>query len=79
MGGAGGIVEVDETFIGRLRGVPKGKKGFHHKMKVPAPVDRKTGRSRSMVIDRANAFSPAYHADKIRTRAPRAAASERMG
>jgi hypothetical protein len=54
-GAEGGIVEVDETFIGRLRGVPKGKKGFHHKMKVLALLDRTTGRTRSMVIDGVNA------------------------
>lgn len=54
-GGGGGIVEVDETFIGRLPGVPKAKKGFHHKMKVLALVDRDTGRARSMVIDGVNA------------------------
>ncbi len=28
MGGFGGIVEVDETFIGRVEGVPKQKAGF---------------------------------------------------
>jgi transposase-like protein len=54
-GGGGGIVEVDETFIGRLPGVPKATKGFHHKMKVLALVDRDTGRARSMVIDGVNA------------------------
>ncbi len=54
-GGNGGIVEVDETFIGRLPGVPKANKGFHHKMKVLALVDRETGRARSMVIDGVNA------------------------
>ncbi len=54
-GGNGGVVEVDETFIGRLPGVPKAKKGFHHKMKVLALVDRTTGRARSMVIDGVNA------------------------
>ena len=54
-GGGGGIVEVDETFIGRLPGVPKANKGFHHKMKVLALVDRDTGRARSMVIDGVNA------------------------
>lgn len=54
-GSGGGTVEVDETFIGRLPGVPKAKKGFHHKMKVLALVDRDTGRCRTMVIDRVNA------------------------
>jgi transposase-like protein len=55
MGSGGGTVEMDETFIGRLKGVPKAKKGFHHKMKVLALVDRETGRCRTIVIDRVNA------------------------
>ena len=46
----GGIVEVDETFIGRIKGAPK-KRAFHHKMKVLALVDRETGRARTMVVD----------------------------
>jgi transposase-like protein len=54
-GSAGGIVEVDETFIGRLPGVPKAYRGFHHKMKVLALVDRDTGRACTMVIDGVNA------------------------
>ena len=49
-GGKGGIVEVDETFIGNLKGAPK-KRAFHHKMKVLSLVDRETGRCRSMVVD----------------------------
>ena len=49
-GGNGGIVEVDETFIGRLKGVEK-KRAFHHKMKVLALVDRDTGQARTMVVD----------------------------
>jgi transposase-like protein len=54
-GGNGGVVEVDETFIGRLPGVPKARRAFHHKMKVLSLVDRETGRARSMVIDGVNA------------------------
>jgi transposase-like protein len=49
-GGNGGVVEADETFIGRLKGVPK-KRAFHHKMKVLALVDRDSGKARTMVID----------------------------
>jgi transposase-like protein len=52
-GGAGGIVEVDETFIGRIKGAPV-KRAFHHKMKVLALVDRETGKARTMVIDNVN-------------------------
>jgi transposase-like protein len=53
-GGAGGIVEVDETFIGHLKGVEK-KRAFHHKMKVLALVDRETGKARTMVIENVKA------------------------
>jgi transposase-like protein len=48
-------VEVDESFIGHDRTIkPKGDKkgrGFHHKHKVLALVDRNSGRSRCMVVD----------------------------
>ena len=54
-GAGGGVVEVDETFIGNDRTIkPKGVKkgrGYHHKNKVLSLVDRETGRSRSMVVD----------------------------
>jgi transposase-like protein len=54
-GGGGGPVEVDETFIGNDRTVkPKGQKkgrGYHHKHKVLALVDRQTGQARAMVVD----------------------------
>jgi transposase-like protein len=53
-GGAGGIVEVDETFIGHLKGAEK-KRAFHHKMKVLALVDRETGKARTMVIENVKA------------------------
>jgi transposase-like protein len=55
MGGDGGIVEIDETFIGNDRGVkPKGEKkgrGYAHKHKVLSLIDRGTGQARSMVVD----------------------------
>jgi len=50
MGGAGGIVEVDETFIGREPGKPV-RRAYHHKMKVLTLVDRETKQARSMVVD----------------------------
>ena len=54
-GAGGGIVEVDETFIGVDRTKkPKGEKkgrGYAHKHKVLSLVDRDTGRQRSMVVD----------------------------
>ncbi len=54
-GSDGGVVEVDETFIGRdYSKKPKGEKkgrGYEHKNKVLALVDRTTGQARSMVVD----------------------------
>ena len=50
MGGGGGPVEADETFIGREPGKKKGR-AYHHKMKVLSLVDRETGRARSLVVD----------------------------
>lgn len=54
-GVGGGIVEVDETFIGHDRTIkPKGVKkgrGYHHKNKVLALVDRDTGQAKSIVVD----------------------------
>lgn len=50
MGGNGGFVEVDETFIGTEPGKKK-KAGYQHKMKVLSLVDRQTGTARSMVVD----------------------------
>ena len=48
------MVEVDETFIGNIKGAPK-KRAFHHKMKVLALVDRNSGKARTMVIDNVRA------------------------
>lgn len=50
MGGGGGQVEADQTFIGREPGKPV-KRAYHHKMKVLSPVDRETGQARSFVVD----------------------------
>ena len=61
MGSGGGMVEVDETFIGNKRGMkPKGQKkgrGYFHKHKVLALVDRDTKKARSVVLDHLNAKS----------------------
>lgn len=53
MGGNGGAVEVDETFIGKEPGVTKAKnaRGGSHKMKVLTLVDRDTKRAKSIVVD----------------------------
>jgi len=68
-GANGGVVEVDETFIGNDRTVkPKGVKkgrGYAHKHKVLSLVDRNTGRSRSIVVDdlRAKTLLPILQAN----------------
>jgi transposase-like protein len=49
-GAGGGVVEVDETFIGREPGKPV-RRGVGHKMKVLTLVDLTTGRAKSMVVD----------------------------
>ena len=46
----GGIVEVDETFIGRDKDNPI-KRGYAHKHKVLALVDRNSGKAHSMVVE----------------------------
>jgi transposase-like protein len=54
-GANGGVVEVDETYIGHDKNIkPKGEKrgrGFHHKNKVLSLVDRTSGQARSFVVD----------------------------
>lgn len=52
-GGEGGVVEIDETYIGRKAGAEK-KQAYHHKMAVLSLVHRESGQSRSFVVDRAN-------------------------
>ncbi len=49
-GADGGVVEVDERFIGQDREKPI-QRGYAHKHKVLALVDRNTGKARSMVVD----------------------------
>jgi len=50
MGGDGGIVEIDETYIGRKEGVPQGHRGGHHKNIVLTLVER-GGSARSFHVD----------------------------
>lgn len=50
-GSNGTPVEVDETYIGRKKGVPK-KHGYQHKLGVLALVDRETGTMRSFTFDK---------------------------
>ncbi|WP_342361046.1 IS1595 family transposase [Terrarubrum flagellatum] len=51
LGSGGGIVEADETYIGRKKGVEKKGGGFGHKMKVMSLVER-GGNVRSVVMDK---------------------------
>jgi len=48
-GSGGGVVEADETFIGKKKGVPK-RAAHHHKMKVLTLVDRDSKKARSRVL-----------------------------
>ena len=50
-GNGGGVVEVDETFIGKAYEKPKGQRGGDHKNKVLTLVDRNTGRAKSIIVD----------------------------
>lgn len=52
MGGGGGVVEADETYIGKKPGEEKPRGGFRAKLRVIALVDRNTGISRSIHADR---------------------------
>lgn len=55
-GAGGGFVEVDETYIGRAKGVEM-RRGYEHKMKVLSLLDRNTGRTRMMHVDKVTAAS----------------------
>jgi transposase-like protein len=50
MGDAGGAVEIDETYIGRLKGVTKKRAGAAHKNTVLSLLDRETGHVRSFHV-----------------------------
>ena len=51
-GQGGGAVEVDETFIGRKKGMPIAG-AYHHKMAVLGLVDRDSGRARFFHVEKA--------------------------
>ncbi len=61
-GSDGGMVEVDETFIGHRKGAPIPEGGIGHKMKVLSLVERNTGAKRSMVLPD---FKPQTIADMV--------------
>jgi transposase-like protein len=54
-GGEGGVVEVDETYVGRKEGMEKGVKGHWHKVPVLSLVHRQSGQVRSFVLDHTSA------------------------
>jgi transposase-like protein len=54
-GGAGGMVEVDETYIGQDPDAPKSAMAIRNMNTVMTLVDRETGRARSMVVDKLDA------------------------
>ena len=53
-GADGGMVEVDETYIGREPNMPVQRGGAVHKMKVLSLIERNTGRARSIVMNDVN-------------------------
>jgi hypothetical protein len=55
MGEDGGAGEMDETYIGRVKGVKMKRGGSRHKNAVLSLLDRKTGQVRSFHIAGANA------------------------
>ena len=58
-GQGGGMVEVDETFIGQNPDAPKSKMPIRNMNTVMTLVDRETGRARSIVVDHLNAANVA--------------------
>jgi transposase-like protein len=55
MGSGGGVVEVDETYIGNSKKQGNFRGGYQHKMKVVSLVDRGSGSARSVHVDRVSA------------------------
>lgn len=47
----GGVVEADETFLGKAKDKDDKARGYGHKQKVLSLIDRTTGHSRSIVVD----------------------------
>lgn len=50
-GNGGGVVEVDETFIGQKHKKAEGARGYAHKNAMLSLVDRTTGKSKSFVVE----------------------------
>ena len=62
-GAGGGIVKVDETFIGREPGMEV-KRAYHHKMKIVALVDRASRAAKTMVVVDLKAATLALNMDE---------------
>lgn len=54
-GSGGGVVEVDETFIGHKHKKAEGARGYAHKNAMLSLVDRTTGQSKSFVVENVKA------------------------
>ena len=54
-GSGGGVVEVDETFIGHKHKKAEGARGYAHKNAVLTLIDRTSGQSKSLVVDNVKA------------------------
>ena len=72
MGEDGGAVEIDETYIGRVKGVKMKRGGSRHKNAVLSLLDRDTGQVRSFHIAGANAaeITPIVNAQYLERSAP---------
>ncbi len=58
-GADGGMVEVDETYIGQNPDAPKSKMALRNMNAVVTLIDRQSGRARSMVVDKLSAAAVA--------------------
>lgn len=70
LGGEGGIVEVDETYLGRDKTKPLSRTPLQHMNRIVSLVDRVSGRSVSVVFT--ESFGPANVSKLLFTRVDRA-------
>lgn len=70
MGGPGGTVEVDETYLGRDKTKPLSRTPLQHMNRIVSLVDRQTGRASSVVFT--ESFGPANVSALLFTRIDRA-------
>jgi transposase-like protein len=54
-GSGGGVVEVDETFIGHKHRKAEGARGYAHKNAMLTLIDRKSGKSKSFTVENVKA------------------------